>query len=215
MNDFAAAFEQEFAISDVLGAIDPDDSAAADADAPAAAVESPSTGFFDEFDAAMRGIGVDEATLDEVTEIVGDAAAHAAAERRQIAAHQPVAVRRKVESTFREWQVDTGPVFGPAGAETTVTIRPQARFRSEKIMATDDSAVPGKGTRILSVTVGHKVQRVGLGQGMLTQFFSAQALANGISFDTSSPWATISIRVLFVAQCNFELTIFGTVEVED
>jgi hypothetical protein len=215
LSDFAAAFDKEFATADLLGALpDIDESEFADEDRPAPALEPEPTELSDEFDAAMRVVGFDEATLDEVTDIVGTATQQEI-DSRQIATHRPVAVPRKVTPKFRQWQVDTGPVFGPAGAETTVTIRPQARFRSEKIYATDDSSTPGKGTRILSVTVGHKVQRVGLGQGMLTQFFSAQALANGIEFDTSSPWATISIRVAFVQQCNFELSIFGTVEVDE
>lgn len=165
----------------------------------------------DEFDAAMRVVG--EGTNDGET--LGMMSLEAVIEQRQIAAHAPLLRRHKTEPKFRQWQVDTGQVFGPAGAETTITIRPQCRFRSEKVMATDDFASPGRGTRILSVTVGNKVQHVTPGNGSLTAFFSAQALANGIKFDTSSPWASISIRVRFIQQCNFELSIFGTAEVDE
>lgn len=166
----------------------------------------------DEFASAMDGdgaiVGDDFAALDS---LIGDSAAAAAVERR-IAEGAPILTPKpQGPLVFRGWQVDSGQVFGPANGETTITIRPQCRFRCEKIMATDDAANAGTGTRILSVTVGNKVQKVGpLGNGTLTKFFAAQALANGISFDTADPWAEIQIRVRFVQQGNFEITLFGT-----
>lgn len=116
----------------------------------------------------------------------------------------------------RKWQIDSGQVFGPVNGETDITLKPQCLFRCEKIMATDDSSNPGAGTRILSVTVGNKVQKLTPGgNGTLTQFFAAQALANGIKFDTTQPYQTITIRVRFMVQCNFEMSIFGTSVVDE
>lgn len=169
----------------------------------------PVDAFSDAFDAAMAEhvIGDPKMTVE-----VGDAV-----DARRIEEHVPVLAHKpKSEPKFRDWQIDSGQVFGPANGETVITLKPQCRFRCEKIMATDDSSNPGTGTRILSVTVGNKVQKVGAGgRGSLTQFFSQTALGNGIRFDTASPWASIQIRVLFTQQCNFEITLFGTAEEDE
>lgn len=142
---------------------------------------------------------------------LSDPAARARFEQR-IAESRPVLDAPAVQLVERKWQIDTGQVFGPVNAIVAVTLTPQcAAFRCEKIMATDDSSNPGAGTRILSVTVGNKVQKLGpSGNGTLTQFFSAQALGNGISFDTTRPYEEIVIRVRFTQQCNWELTAWGT-----
>lgn len=192
---------QEFA-DEVFGLID------AVNDEPSFAVDADEAPLADQFTVAM-------AQLDP--HVVGDATALAAAEQRLVATHAHIlALKPKGEPRFRDWQIDSGQVFGPAGGETVITLRPQTRFRCEKIMATDDSSNPGTGTRILSVTVGNKPQRVGpLGNGMLTQFFSQNALANGVTFDTANSWTVIQVRVRFTLQCNFELTLFGTAEEEE
>lgn len=120
----------------------------------------------------------------------------------------PLARKEPVKLQQREFALDTGPVFGPAGASTVVTLTPQCYFRAHKIMATDTGSPAGSATRITMVNVGQKVQRMGAG-GTLTSFFAANALGNGVDFDTDHPWSQIQITVSFVQTCTFEMTLFG------
>jgi len=130
------------------------------------------------------------------------------------AASRGVLDKRRLLKT-REWQLDFGPVWVPAGNQTTITISPQCLFRGEKIMATDTSTTPGNGTRIVSVVVGQKVQKPNGGNGTLTQFFAATALANGIKFDTAQRWSNIAVTVSFVETCTFDMSIFGSCVVDE
>lgn len=136
---------------------------------------------------------------------------------RRAAAASGVVVTRKRRNASRDWQLDFGPVWGPAGETTTITIRPQCLFRGEKIMATDTAPTPGLGTRIVAVTVGQKLQRPAgaANGGTLSTFFGANSLANGILFDTAKEWSTVAVTVSFVQTCTFEMSVFGKAVVEE
>ena len=121
----------------------------------------------------------------------------------------PMLSRRVAPMEQREWQLDLGPASAPAGEQLTFYSQPQFHFRTEKVMATD--SVGGTGTRILSVQVGHRLQRpAGGGQGALTAFFAQTALGNGQLWDTCQPALQISMTVSFVQACTFDCTIFGS-----
>lgn len=118
--------------------------------------------------------------------------------------------RRRMEVDFA-----TGPCWAPAGATTTITIRPQCAFRCEKTMATDSAATPGMGTMIVQVAIGQKVQRPSnTPRGTLTRFFDPSSRANGITFDTAHAWEDIAITVSFVQDCTFNASLFGTAEID-
>lgn len=106
-----------------------------------------------------------------------------------------------------------GSVWAPAGATSSITISPQCVFRAEKLMATDTCG--GLGTAIVQVTVGRRIQRPGnVGQGSLTQFFAQNALANGITFDTTHKWEHIAIQIQFIQACTFSAVLFGSADIE-
>lgn len=122
----------------------------------------------------------------------------------------------KPQARRREFDFTTGGVWAPAGAQTTITIRPQCVFRCEKFMATDSTSTPGMGTMIVQVAIGQKIQRpANAPNGSLTRFFDPSSRANGISFDTAHAWEDISITVSFVQSCTFYANLFGTAELED
>ena len=130
---------------------------------------------------------------------------------KRIAAQLPKLLERpSLEGDLRQLSIDFGPVWAPAGFRTTIKISPQVLFRGEKIAATDTSASPGSGTRILSVAIGQKIQKAGGDNGTLTSMFAATALANGITFDTAHKWAQIAVTVSFVQSCTFDMSIFGS-----
>lgn len=125
------------------------------------------------------------------------------------AAVEKATLRREHDhGELRDWQFDLGPLFAPAGFTTTLTFRPQCLFRCDKVVATDSFAQAGQGTRIMSIMVGRRVQRVA-GSGTLTAFFSQTALGNGQKWDTCQPFMDIAVQVSFVQQCTFDMTIFG------
>lgn len=131
-------------------------------------------------------------------------------------------VDRVVEATVvlekdrvREWSMDFGPAWAPAGEQIVLSVQPQCIFRGEKIVATDTGSTPGRGTRIMSVTVAQKIQRPAGDKGTLTQFFSQTGLADGVTFDTADKWAKIAVAVSFVESCTFDMSIFGTAVVDD
>ena len=127
----------------------------------------------------------------------------------RVAASRPLLAKTEQPlSESREWSIDFGPVSAPAGYSTTITISPQVLFRGEKILANDTAAPAGTGTRITSVAVGQKVQRPANG-GTLTRFFAADALANGILFDTAHPWSRIAVTVSFMQAVTFDMSVFG------
>ncbi len=76
-------------------------------------------------------------------------------------------------------------------------------------MATDSATPAGHGTRIVQIAVGQKIQKPGGHRGTLTHFFSQNALANGILFDTAQPWANIAVTVSFVQAVTFNMSVFG------
>ncbi len=117
----------------------------------------------------------------------------------------------EVERRRRGLSFDFGPVFGPAGFTTTITLSPQCRFRGEKMMATDSAL--GFGTMIVSVAVGQRIQKPGnTGQGSLTKFFDQTSLANGVTYDTAHDWEQIALTIAFVQSCTFNASLFGTAE---
>lgn len=111
---------------------------------------------------------------------------------------------------------DFGFVWGNAGFTTTITIRPQCRFRVEKMMATDTHSSPGFGTSIIQVAIGQKIQRPGnAARGSLSTFFAQTALADGIKLDTAHPWEAIALTISFIQDCTFHGALFGTAEIEE
>lgn len=128
---------------------------------------------------------------------------------------RPVVVPIQKQPATRQYDFPTGQVYGPQGAVTVITIRPQCRFRIEKLMATDTFSSTGMGTSIVAVTIGQKVQKANNGgRGSLSMFFSQASLANGINFDTTQAWEDISLTVRFVQACTFSASLFGTGEIE-
>ncbi len=128
---------------------------------------------------------------------------------KRVAAGTEHIVHQPIRNNWRDWEIGFGAVFGPAGAESTVTVRPQCLFKSEKVMATDSASTPGTGSRIVRVAIGNHYQRPGGDNGTLTSMFAPTGRANGVSFDTSQEWSSISITVSFVQTCTFEITLFG------
>lgn len=133
---------------------------------------------------------------------------------RELASIPEVQARKK-PIKWRAWQIDFGASFAPAGSIVTIENRPQVLFKAEKIMATDTGSPAGTATRVLSVTIGQKVQKAeAFGKGTLTQLFSASALENGISFDTAKEWSTIAVTVSFVQTATFDMSLFGSAVVD-
>lgn len=133
---------------------------------------------------------------------------------RRIADSRPLLRKEDDEARMRDWEIAFGPTYGIAGRMSTITIFPQCLFRCEKIMATDTGSTAGRGTRIVSVAVGQRIQKPNVGRGTLTEFFGVDALANGITFDTAQPWAQIAVTVSFVETCTFDMSLFGRAVVE-
>ena len=130
--------------------------------------------------------------------------------KKIIASGSPVLETTKPALKARDWQMDFGPMYAPSGFITTISIPPQCLFRSEKIIASDTGEPNGRGTRILGVTIGQKLQRPASPKGgTLTAFFAETALGNGIRWDTCPLFGTIGITVSFVQACTFDLTLFG------
>jgi hypothetical protein len=128
---------------------------------------------------------------------------------------QPAVTMRDDVPKERQFDMAFGAVWGPAGFQTTITIRPQCLFRAEKLMATDSASTPGTGTSIVQVGVGQRIQRPGnTPQGSLTLFFAQNAVADGITFDTAHPWEDIAITVSFIVACTFNATLWGRAVVD-
>ncbi len=127
----------------------------------------------------------------------------------------PAVTMRDDTPKERQFDMSFGAVWGPAGFQTTITIRPQCLFRVEKLMATDSASTPGTGTSIVQVGVGQRIQRPGnTPQGSLTLFFAQNAIADGITFDTAHPWEDIAITVTFIVACTFNATLWGRAVVD-
>src|SRR3990167_6561666 len=131
-------------------------------------------------------------------------------ELERIAAdHAAVATRKEKLEKTRDWDLSFGPIWAPAGRETTITVSPQCLFRGEKIIATDTGSPNGRGTRIMQVAIGNKIQRPAGRNGSLTVFFANNALGNGIKFDTAQQWSDIAVTVSFIQECTFDMTVLG------
>ena len=109
----------------------------------------------------------------------------------------------------RDWQLDFGPAFGEAGTTRKLIVNPQCWFRGEKVMATDTGSSPGRGTRVMELLVGQKLQRP-TGTGSTTsEFFAPFALGNGVKWDPCEKALEIAMTISFVESCTFDLTVFG------
>jgi hypothetical protein len=168
-------------------------------------------GFVDIVGEQLRGGGM-ALGADDAYHILGELSqkspAFKAYAEKRIAASRPI-VKNVPYQRARDWQIDFGPLSGNAGESKTVTIAPQCLFRAEKVMATDDSATPGYGTRIAAIFVGQKSQRPANSGATLTAFFANNALGNGIKWDTCDKALSISVTVNFITTCTFDMTVFG------
>lgn len=149
---------------------------------------------------------------DDAARILGELSAKSPAFKayaeKRLASSRPI-VHNVGYKAARDWQVDFGPVHGVTGATQTITVAPQCLFRAEKVMATDSSTTPGYGTRIAQIFVGQKNQRPSNTGATLTAFFANNALGNGIKWDTCDKALSISVTVQFIADCTFDMTVFG------
>lgn len=99
---------------------------------------------------------------------------------------------------------------GLAGERRRVVLRPQQSFRTEKVLATDNSSSPGRGTRVLGAYVGQALQRPAPpANGTLTLFFAPQALRSAVRWDTCYPPVEIYVDVAFDVDCAFDISLFG------
>lgn len=99
---------------------------------------------------------------------------------------------------------------GAAGERRRLVLRPQVYFRVDKIMATDTSDIPGRGTRVLGAYVGNILQRPAPpSNGTLTLFFAPSALGNGVKWDTCAPSLELVVEVAFDVSCTFDLSLYG------
>jgi hypothetical protein len=102
-----------------------------------------------------------------------------------------------------------GHISGSAGELLRLVLRPQAYFLVRKIMATDTSESPGRGTRVMRVFVSNNLQRPVPSTGTLTLFFTPGALDNGVWWDLCTPLSRLTIEVFFYATCTFDLALTG------
>lgn len=134
---------------------------------------------------------------------------------RRLATLLPLTIKRPSQLERRQIDLSFGPLNAPAGWQAVITVRPQCLFRSEKMMATDTASTPGMGTSIIQVAVGNNIQRPSNApRGSLTAFFTEQAKANGLTFDTAHPYEDIALTVSFITACTFYANLFGTAELE-
>lgn len=110
----------------------------------------------------------------------------------------------------QQWDFPLGPVFGKAGTTTVVSIKPQVRFRVEKVMAVDD---PPGSILLMQFLVGQQLQRPNMNGGSLAMFFGPFALANGVCWGVCEPALSISITVSFVQDATFSGALFGSAEI--
>jgi hypothetical protein len=182
-------------------------------------IPAASTEVYGDGEDSIEGDGLEG---DDTDDILGDAAidTHDPAFQeylaREVAAAAPLILEKDqfAGAQAREFDFGFGPVWAPAGRETTIKVSPQCLFRGEKILATDTHSTPGTGTRIIQVAVGQKIQKPGGRNGTLTRFFSETALTNGIKFDTAHPWSEIAVTVSFVQECTFDMSVFGRAIIE-
>ena len=102
-------------------------------------------------------------------------------------------------------------VEGRAGETRDVSAVP-GFLRVDQIVATDTSARPGKGTKVIGMFVGNENQMTSAPvdqNGILTEFFSAGAFGNGWTFSTCSPGTPVQLRVKFLVDCAWTAELWG------
>lgn len=143
-------------------------------------------------------------------ELVQKSRAFAKYAQARIAASRAVLRKEPGVQKARDWQIDFGPAWGPAGYTTTIRSILQVPFRGEKVIASDTGSPPGHGTRIMQVMVGQLEQRAGNGgNSTLTAFYANNSLGNGIRWDTCQRALSINVTVSFVQTCTFDMVVFG------
>lgn len=124
-----------------------------------------------------------------------------------------------------DWQLCFGPVSGVAGTTTTITAQPEYQylFRNGIVVASEESA---KGTRIVQVLVGEKLQRPKSESSSqngftLADFFGSfretteHIVFDDVRLDDCQKNSEISITVSFIEPCTFNMIMFGTLMVEE
>jgi hypothetical protein len=153
---------------------------------------------------------INEQDLSVLGDLVQKSRAFAKYAQQRIAASKPVLRNEKPLIKARDWQVDFGPAWAPAGYTTTIRSILQVPFRGEKVFATDSWSPPGTGTRIMQVMVGQREQRAGNGgNATLTAFYANNSLGNGIKWDTCQRALSINVTVSFMQSCTFDMIVFG------
>lgn len=102
-------------------------------------------------------------------------------------------------------------IAGRAGQTVTVQAQPNALFRGERLVATDSSERPGMGSMIQGVFVGNKPQTATFQNALLTLFFNENALSPDLAFDVCDPNLFITFQILFLVDCAWSATLWGTV----
>ncbi len=108
----------------------------------------------------------------------------------------------------RDWMIDF-ELEGKRGEIKKVRSYSQCIFRGEKLLATDTSEVPGRGTRIRYIFVGNKSQREVDGDGTLTLFYSQNSLGNATKYDTCQVGQRILYEIEFLEDCTWIAALFG------
>lgn len=103
-----------------------------------------------------------------------------------------------------------GQIAGNPGDRLRLVLKPQTYFRVDKIMATDTSENPGRGTRVMGAYVGNVLQRPAPpSSGTLTLFFAQDALGNSVRWMTCEPSLEIAVEISFDVACTFDLSLYG------
>lgn len=111
---------------------------------------------------------------------------------------------------MNQFDFPIGPVNGQAGETKEIRVKPQCRFRVEKVMLTDDGDPPGSATMVTQFLVGNKIQRPAVGGGTLTSFYGPDSLANGVTWGVCEPALSIVVTVLFNRDATFRGSLFGS-----
>lgn len=110
-----------------------------------------------------------------------------------------------------------GPVFGKAGTVTTLSVKPQCRFKVVNVFAQDTGNPSGNGSRVMQFLVGNRLQRPAAQGGTLAAFFIGNSARVGktggaegfLSWDTCDLGQSIALTISFVQSCTVDLTLFG------
>jgi hypothetical protein len=110
----------------------------------------------------------------------------------------------------RQFDLPIGPVTGKAGETHTIRVKPQCRYRVEKVMLVDDGDPPGSVTEVTEFLVGQQIQRPATGGGTRTTFFGPDSLANGVTWGVCEPALSIVVTVRFLSDATFRGSLFGS-----